>query len=115
MNRDHDYGGVVANQLATLEHIGLFTKKLPAAPEKLPKLADYHDTKARPWTRGPASYLHANCSHCHRKWGGGNAEFQLLATLPLKDTRRARREARPGDVRPEGPAASWCRASRTAR
>ena len=32
MNRDHDYGGVVANQLATLEHIGLFTNKLPAAP-----------------------------------------------------------------------------------
>jgi putative heme-binding domain-containing protein len=32
------------------------------------------------------SYLHANCSHCHRKWGGGNAEFQLLATLDLADT-----------------------------
>ncbi len=31
MNRDHDYDGVIANQLATLEHIGLFTKKLPAA------------------------------------------------------------------------------------
>ena len=28
-------------------------------------------------------YLHANCSHCHMKWGGGNAEFQLLATLDL--------------------------------
>ena len=32
------------------------------------------------------SYLHANCSHCHRKWGGGNAEFQLLASLPLNET-----------------------------
>src|SRR5262249_37812707 len=32
------------------------------------------------------SYVHANCSHCHRKWGGGNAEFQLLATLDLADT-----------------------------
>jgi hypothetical protein len=29
MNRDHNYDGVIANQLATLEHIGLFTKKLP--------------------------------------------------------------------------------------
>src|SRR5207237_7054578 len=32
------------------------------------------------------AYLHANCAHCHRKWGGGNAEFQLLATLDLPDT-----------------------------
>jgi hypothetical protein len=30
--------------------------------------------------------LQANCSHCHRKWGGGNAEFQLLHTLAPADT-----------------------------
>jgi uncharacterized repeat protein (TIGR03806 family) len=84
MNRDHDYGGVVANQLATLEHIGVFDKKLPKPAEQLGKLADYHDTKASLDARARA-YLHANCSHCHRKWGGGNAEFQLLSTLPLKD------------------------------
>ena len=30
--------------------------------------------------------VEANCSHCHMKWGGGNAEFQLLATLDVKDT-----------------------------
>src|SRR5437660_5368010 len=47
MNKDHVYtspdreGGVIANQLATLEHIGVFTKKLPKAPEKLAKLADF--------------------------------------------------------------------------
>jgi hypothetical protein len=84
MNRDHDYGGVVANQLATLEHIGLFDRKLPKPPEMLPKLADYRDEKASIDDRARA-YLHANCSHCHRKWGGGNAEFQVLATLPLND------------------------------
>ena len=84
MNRDHNYNGVVANQLATLEHIGMFEKKLPAPAEKLEKLVDYRDTKADLDARARA-YLHANCSHCHRKWGGGNAEFQLLSTLPLKD------------------------------
>jgi len=31
------------------------------------------------------SYLHSNCSHCHIKCGGGNAEFKLLATLPLQE------------------------------
>ena len=85
MNRDHDYGGVVANQLATLEHIGMFDRKLPAAPEKLVKLADPRDPKADLDARA-RSYLHANCSHCHRKWGGGNAEFQLLANLPIAET-----------------------------
>jgi uncharacterized repeat protein (TIGR03806 family) len=86
MNRDHVYdGGVVANQLATLEHLGLFDRTLPSPPEKLMKLADYRDPRADVNLRARA-YLHANCSHCHRKWGGGNAEFQLLANLPLKDT-----------------------------
>ena len=84
MNKDHNYGGVVANQLATLDHIGLFTKKLPAAPDKLAKLADYRDEKV-PLEDRARAYLHANCSHCHRKWGGGNAEFQLLSTLPVRD------------------------------
>jgi uncharacterized repeat protein (TIGR03806 family) len=84
MNRDHDYGGVVANQLATLEHIGLFTKPLPAPPEKLPRLADYDDAKKSVEVRA-RSYLHSNCSHCHMKWGGGNAEFKLLTTIPVRD------------------------------
>ena len=53
--------------------------------DKLPKLADYNDPKADLDARA-RSYLHANCSHCHRKWGGGNAEFQLLYTLPIKET-----------------------------
>ena len=52
--------------------------------EKLPALADYDDAKLPVDVRARA-YLHSNCSHCHIKWGGGNADFKLLATLPLKD------------------------------
>lgn len=90
MNRDHVYpspdrkGGVIANQLATLEHIGVFSKKLPAAPKKLAKLADFND-ESLPVDVRARSYLHSNCSHCHIKWGGGNAEFKLLVTLPLAE------------------------------
>ena len=85
MNKDHDYGGAIANQLSTLAHLDIFAKPLPAPPEKLARLVDYrieHENLAR----RAQSYLHANCSHCHRKWGGGNAEFQLLATLDISDT-----------------------------
>jgi len=84
-NKDHDYGGVVANQLRTLEHLGIFTQPLPAPPEKLPKLADYSDQTLSLNDRARA-YLHANCAHCHMKWGGGNADFQLLATINLAET-----------------------------
>jgi uncharacterized repeat protein (TIGR03806 family) len=83
-NRDHDYGGIVANQLRTLEHIGMFDKPLPAPPQELPRLVDYADPSQDLALRA-RSYLHANCSHCHRKWGGGNAEFRLLAGIDLEE------------------------------
>jgi putative heme-binding domain-containing protein len=85
MNRDHDYDGVAANQLKAFEHAGLFTRPLPAPPAEMPRLVDYRDASQDVNLRARA-YLHANCSHCHRKWGGGNAEFQLLATLELGET-----------------------------
>jgi uncharacterized repeat protein (TIGR03806 family) len=84
MNQDHNYNGTVANQLRTLEHLNIFTEPLPAPPEELPRLADYRSER-EDLARRARSYLHANCSHCHRKWGGGNADFQLLATLDLSE------------------------------
>ncbi len=85
LNRDHDYGGVVDNQLRTMEHLGLFTATLPERPAQLPRLVDSADGTAGIAERA-RSYLHANCSHCHRKWGGGNAEFQLVYPLPIEET-----------------------------
>lgn len=82
-NCDHaDFAG---NQLAIFDKVGLFTKSLPMPAKDLPRLVDYRDGQKDLNLRA-RSYLHANCSHCHRKWGGGNAEFQLLATLDLADT-----------------------------
>jgi len=80
LNKDHDYGDATANQLAVFDRLGLFTAPLPKKPVDLPKLADYADVHA-PLDGRARAYLQANCSHCHRKWGGGNAEFQLLHTL----------------------------------
>jgi len=86
MNKEHDYGGTRANQLATLEKLGVFKDKLPNPPAELPRLADYQDAKQDLHLRA-RSYLHANCAHCHRKWGGGNAEFELYASIPLTQTK----------------------------
>lgn len=85
LNRDHDYHGVKANQLRTFDHIGLFDKPLPKPPDELEKLPQATDTSL-PLAQRARAYLHANCSHCHRKWGGGNAEFRLLYTLKNEET-----------------------------
>lgn len=84
MNKDHDYDGVVANQLATLDHLKIFKAPLPKPPAELPRLADYRDSSEDAHLRARA-YMHANCAHCHRKWGGGNAEFELHASWPLTE------------------------------
>jgi uncharacterized repeat protein (TIGR03806 family) len=84
LNRDFDYGGVVDNQLRAWEHVGLFTKPLPSPPGTLPSLVDPAD-RTKDIDRRARSYLHANCSHCHRAFGGGIAGFQLLGTFDLDE------------------------------
>lgn len=72
------------NQISLLEQMGIFKKPLPKSPDDLPRLVDPRDPSQELAQRA-RSYLHANCAHCHMKWGGGNAEFQLVATLPLEE------------------------------
>jgi uncharacterized repeat protein (TIGR03806 family) len=87
MNRGFDYGDDIGerNQIEMFNELGLFKAAVPAPVNELDRLADYHNEDA-PLADRARSYMHANCSHCHRKWGGGNAEFQLLVTLPLDET-----------------------------
>src|SRR5262249_42592737 len=75
MNKDHDYGGVVDNQLRTLDHIGVF-RKSPGDLAKKPRLVDPYDRKQSLEQRA-RSYLHANCAQCHVEAGGGNAQMEL--------------------------------------
>ena len=94
MNREHDYGGVKANQLRTLAHIGAFSlkpdkdgvAKLPKPPEKMAGLPDPYDESANLDLRA-RSYLHANCAHCHVDAGGGNSAIELRWTT-AKDKMR---------------------------
>jgi len=90
MNREQDYGGVLANQLATFVHIGAlkaikpgeFTTRL----SRLPRLANPHDSTAD-LTNRVRAYLHANCSHCHTEAGGGNSAMELEFTKTLAEMR----------------------------
>ena len=71
----------VANQLKTLEHIGVFEHALAAPAEAL-------IAYPAPLGNGPAagrarSYLHVNCSQCHRPGVTGRATLDLRYGTPL--------------------------------
>jgi len=52
------------NQITYLDMIGMFTSS-PASPSSLPALTQYSDPLAQPVDLA-RSYLHSNCSNCHR-------------------------------------------------
>jgi uncharacterized repeat protein (TIGR03806 family) len=86
LNRDAVYASTnrKANQLATLDHIGMFSAPLAQAPEAAPKLSD--PAGSDPVEARARSYLHANCSHCHRPMGGAQGMIDLRYTQSLRDT-----------------------------
>jgi hypothetical protein len=102
MDRELDYGSLATgptkrgNQIRELEHLGLFSKpvadayKKDAAKDEAPKpvvrLVDPHDV-SQPLEARARSYLHANCSHCHMRSGGGNSNFEVPMAKSLADTR----------------------------
>lgn len=70
------FGG--GDQVARLTAQGLFKEKLPTVSP----LVAAHDT-SQPLEARARSYLALNCSTCHRKQGGGTANFNFDLTLPL--------------------------------
>lgn len=83
LNKDHNYGGMVASQLDTLAHIKIIEP--PASSEKCPQLANPRDSSADQDDRARA-YLHANCSACHRQHAGGAVLSMMHFDLPLEKT-----------------------------
>ncbi|MBK8174070.1 MAG: PQQ-dependent sugar dehydrogenase [Rhodospirillales bacterium] len=69
LNRDFVYPstGRSSNQIATLDHIGMYSTTMPPFAE-LPALASRYLTSTS-MIRRARSYLHANCALCHRPDG----------------------------------------------
>lgn len=84
--------GRTANQIDTLEQIGAFT----ATPTRLAALPDPFGSGA---TADKArSYLHTNCSHCHRPSGGTPANIDLLYTTAMGSTATCNVNPTAGDL-----------------
>jgi len=77
----------LANQLRTLNHVDLFNPELSTDPQNLPALTRPLGNKGSLSQRA-RSYLHANCSHCHRPGGGTplNLDLRFSTTLPNTNT-----------------------------
>lgn len=86
LNRDEVYVSTnrISNQLATLDHIGMFATPLAQRPADAPRLSD--PAGKDPLEARARSYLHANCAHCHRPMGGGQGTMDLRYAQALKDT-----------------------------
>lgn len=80
MNRDFTYpvSGITANQLTTLDHIGMFSSTVTDV-NLLPHLTQPGDTTATITERARA-YLYSNCSQCHRQGGTGNVALDFNIT-----------------------------------
>jgi uncharacterized repeat protein (TIGR03806 family) len=74
--------GLTANELSTLQGLGLFNAPLmPASLSQMPTLRQgtaFAQERAR-------AYLDANCAQCHRPDGPGRGEFDLLFSTPLSE------------------------------
>ncbi len=99
LNRSHNVGGVESNQLTDLRQSGLIVNDntpdpndplretdVPYEPAEVARLAPPHDESFSLDARA-RSYLHVNCSHCHRFNGGGSSYIYLQHDLKLRDTK----------------------------
>jgi uncharacterized repeat protein (TIGR03806 family) len=87
LNGDFFYAatGRTANQLATFDHIGLFTAPLPGPVASLPALPDPGNLASAPGPRARA-YLDTNCAQCHRPGGPTPVGLDLRYVTALANT-----------------------------
>lgn len=83
LNRTASYPatGRMANQLSTLNHIGLFDAPLTEAPAFLATLPNPGD-RSKALDARARSYLHANCAMCHQPGGPGRGPEDFRFTTP---------------------------------
>ena len=84
LNKKHDAGGTIIEQLDRLAEIALLESAVPA--ENRPQLADPTDQTADLTARARA-YLQVNCAHCHRMHAGSAVLSLMHYDLPLQNTK----------------------------
>lgn len=95
LNKPHDYGHTVDNQLRAWIAAGVFGTSNPdSPPEELARLPKPGDV-GRSLEERTRSYFHSNCAHCHRA-EGINVAIDFRYEAPLSETNICNRLT-PGD------------------
>lgn len=89
--------GRTANQVVTLNAIGIFSPDVTTAPTALPSMPDPYGTAGSLDERARA-YLHTNCAQCHRPNGGTPTDLDLRYTSPIDRTNACDRTPQAGDL-----------------
>lgn len=87
----------IANQLKTFEHIGLLTAPLGTSASQIVTYPSPTGTSGTLEQRA-RSYLHANCSMCHRSGGPTAFDMDLRFSTPFADTKTCNVPASTGDL-----------------
>jgi uncharacterized repeat protein (TIGR03806 family) len=98
LNRNHTYPqtGRSANQLLTLDAIGLFTPAILDPPAQ-PAMPDPADAGA-PLANRARAYLHTNCAQCHRPGGPTPVNLDLRYTTAFASTNACNVAPQAGDL-----------------
>jgi len=86
-----------ANQLATLNAIGMFSTPLTQQPSALPAYVDPYGSSGTLTERARA-YLHTNCSQCHRPSGGTPSNMDLRFSTAIASTNTCNATPVSGDL-----------------
>ena len=81
LSKTHQYGNRAASQIATLAHVGLIKPPGKVAVQLVDPANHEFSLELR-----ARSYLHVNCSHCHRLHAGGAVLSHMHADLELGRT-----------------------------
>lgn len=87
----------ISNQLETFEHIGMFAARLGKPVTEIVAYPAPTSTSA-PLDQRARSYLHANCSQCHRPSGPARGNVDLRYSTPLAATKVCGEAPLLGDV-----------------
>jgi uncharacterized repeat protein (TIGR03806 family) len=98
LNRNHTYPqtGRTANQLLTLNSIGMLTPPI-VDPQAQPTMPDPADTGA-PLANRARAYLHTNCAQCHRPGGPTSVNLDLRYTTSFASTNTCNVAPQAGDL-----------------
>jgi uncharacterized repeat protein (TIGR03806 family) len=90
LQKEHNYHGVVDDQLRTLNHLGLIKLVHDGKgrdkndPPQLPPASTNPYDETKDLAARARSYLQVNCSHCHQFGAGGTADLELRYNIPVE-------------------------------